>query len=340
MLDHDIIVIGASAGGVSALQALVKDLPPTLPAALFIVLHIPPERPSHLPHILSRAGPLPAAHAQDGEAITSGRIYVAPPDHHLLLEREQVRVTRGPKENRMRPAVDTLFRSAAYTYGPRVIGVVLSGSLTDGTAGLWAVKYRGGIAVVQAGDEALYPGMPQSAMQHVAIDYQLPVAEIASLLVRLSREAAAEEGGYPVSEAMEIETQIAREDNALEAGVEKLGRPSSYTCPDCHGSLLQIQEGGLVRFRCHTGHAFSPESLLAELTTSIDDTLWTTIRAVEESVRLLQQFARQAKDQGDGLMAERLQHKAREAQQRADLVRQAALHHEALTQEKLNAEVA
>jgi two-component system, chemotaxis family, protein-glutamate methylesterase/glutaminase len=270
MPHHDIIVIGASAGGVSTLQALVMDLPSTLPAALCIVLHIPPEHRSHLPHILSRAGSLPAAHAVDGEDIIPRRIYVAPPDHHLLVEPGQVRVTRGPKENRTRPAIDPLFRSAAYVYGSRVIGVVLSGTLTDGTAGLWAVKYRGGIMVVQTPSEALYSGMPYSAMQHVAIDYELPIAEIAQLLVRLSRELAAEEGGYPVPENMEIETRIAHEVNALQTGVERLGTPSSYTCPECHGSLLQIQEAGLVRFRCHTGHAFSPESLLADLTTSID----------------------------------------------------------------------
>ena len=192
MAGHDIIVVGASAGGPESLQLLMSALPPELPAALFVVVHFPPGSRSFLPAILSRAGPLVATHATDGEAIRHGHVYIARPDHHLVLERGYVRVTHGPKENRFRPAVDVLFRSAAYAYGPRVIGVILTGQLDDGTAGLWAVKDRGGLAVVQDPQDALSPSMPRSALQHVAEDYCLPIAEIGPLLERLTGEPAEE----------------------------------------------------------------------------------------------------------------------------------------------------
>ena len=186
MIGHDIVVVGASAGGVEALTRLVRTLPEDVPATLFVVLHLPADGKSHLPQILTRNGPLLASHPSDGEAIQQRRIYVAPPDHHLVVGRGYVRVIRGPKENGHRPAVDTLFRSAARAYGRRVVGVVLSGSLDDGTAGLQAVKLRNGVGVVQSPDEALFAGMPTSALENVQIDHCLGVAEIGSLLVRLA----------------------------------------------------------------------------------------------------------------------------------------------------------
>ena len=185
---RDIIVIGASAGGVEALSQLARHLPADLPAAVFVVLHVPPYSPGLLPRILSRSRTLPASHPADGEAIRNGRITIAPPDHHLLLEGGRIRLTRGPRENGHRPAVDPLFRTAACSFGPRVVGVVLSGTLDDGTAGLAAIKQRDGVAVVQDPDEALYTGMPRSAMESVAVDYCLPINGIAELLVRLARE--------------------------------------------------------------------------------------------------------------------------------------------------------
>jgi len=194
MAGHDIIVVGASAGGVEALVEVVRRLPPGLPAAVFVVLHIPAQSPSLLPDILSRSGPLITSHPDDGEKIEHGRIYVAPPNHHLLVERGHVRVVLGPKENRHRPAVDPLFRSAALAYGPRVVGVVLTGALDDGTAGLLAVKRRGGIAVVQDPKDALYAGMPRSALENIVVDYTLPLSDIGPLLKRLVAEQAEEEG--------------------------------------------------------------------------------------------------------------------------------------------------
>ena len=192
MPGHDIIVVGASAGGVEALTSLVRDLPPDLPAAVFVVLHFPPHATSMLPAILNRAGTLPAHHAEDGEAIAHGHIYVAPPDRHLLVEQGVVRVVADPRENGHRPAIDPLFRSAARAHGRRVAGVVLSGTLDDGTAGLQAVKTGGGVAIAQDPTEALYPGMPLSAVENVAVDRVLPVAAIAAYLVQLAREAVPE----------------------------------------------------------------------------------------------------------------------------------------------------
>jgi two-component system chemotaxis response regulator CheB len=179
---HDIITIGASAGGVEAFKKIVHELPPALQAAIFVVLHISPEGPSVLPDILNRAGPLPALHPRDGDKIQLGKIYIAPPDHHLLIRRGHIHLFRGPKENNVRPAIDPLFRTAARAYGPRVIGVVLTGVLDDGTAGLLAIKARGGITVVQDPDDALFSGMPESAMKYADVDHCLPLAFLSPLL--------------------------------------------------------------------------------------------------------------------------------------------------------------
>ena len=201
MPGHDIIVVGASAGGVEALVKLVGQLPLRLPASLFLVLHIPPRSPSLLPGILSRPGPLAASHPEDGEEIRQGHIYIAPPDYHMLIELGYIKLSHGPKENLHRPAIDPLFRSAAYSYGPRVVGVILTGALDDGTAGLMAIKGRAGVAVVQDPADALYPGMPASALEHVQVDCCLPLAEIGAALVRLANQQAQEEGVYPTPEA-------------------------------------------------------------------------------------------------------------------------------------------
>lgn len=188
MFRNDIVVIGASAGGLEGLAQLVHNLPADLPAAIFVVVHLSAKYPSWLPHILQKFGKLPAVHAVDGAAIGFGRIYVAPPDRHLLVKPEYMRVILGPKENRFRPAIDPLFRTAAVAYGKRVVGIVLSGALNDGTAGLFEIKEQGGVAIVQEPLEAIFPSMPQSAIQHVAVDHILPVADIARVLVDLAYE--------------------------------------------------------------------------------------------------------------------------------------------------------
>jgi two-component system chemotaxis response regulator CheB len=295
-------------------------------------MHVAPDSPAILHEILAREGDLPALSARDWEEIRMGHIYVAPPDRHLILDPSgYTRLTKGPKENRFRPAVDPLFRSAARAFGPRVVGVVLTGGLDDGTAGLLAIKQRGGLAVVQDPDDALAPSMPLNAMRHIAVDYCLPLVEVAPLLARLSSKPAEEEGAYPVSEELDIEVKIAQEDKALDAGVMKLGELSPFTCPECHGTLLQMKEGNFLRFRCHTGHAFSASSLLAELTDNVEDTLWTAVRSLQESTMLMRHLAQHLGGNGEGAMAELFLQKAQEAERRADLVRQAVMGHDKMS---------
>jgi two-component system, chemotaxis family, protein-glutamate methylesterase/glutaminase len=317
--------MGASAGGLPAFNRIIKQLPEHLNAAVFIVWHVSPYSSSILPEILNRAGKLQAKHPADGESIEKGRIYVAPPDHHLLLELGQIRLTKGPKENRFRPAVDPLFRSAAYAYASRVVGVVLSGALDDGTAGLWAIKDRGGIAVVQDPADAEQPSMPSSALKNVEVDHCLPISEIPPLLVKLSQESIGEKGERPMSKELEMETRIALGADAAELDVRQLGNISEFTCPDCHGSLIKINNGTLQRFRCHTGHSFGSGSLLAELTDSVEQSLWTTIRAVEERLRLLKHLAQHASELKQTETISSLTREIEENEQQADWLRQAAM---------------
>ncbi len=339
MQGRDIIVVGTSSGGIEALRVLAAGLPRDLKASVFVTLHVAPYSIGILPEILERHGPLPAANAEDWEPIVPGRIYVAPPDRHLLVEASgYVRVTRGPRENRFRPAVDPMLRSAAHAFGPRVVGVILTGWLDDGTAGLWAVKERGGVAVVQNPEEAYAPAMPLNAVRHVEVDHIVALKEVAPLLVRLTETAAGEEGVRAVSEEMETEVKIAREDNALESGIMKWGEPSVYACPECHGVLLQLKEGGNLRFRCHTGHAYSVDSLLAEFSEKTEESLWSAIRAVEEGVLLMRHLAEHFSGGDQDRTARAFLRKAQEAQRRADLVRQAVIEHQGLSTEQVGEE--
>jgi two-component system chemotaxis response regulator CheB len=326
MPGRDIIVVGTSAGGIEALKALVGGLPRDLDASLFIVLHTAPYSPGILPEILGRAGQLPASHARDWEQISPGRIYVAPPDYHLLIERSgYTRVTQGPKENRFRPAVDPLFRSAAHAFGPRVVGVILTGWLDDGAAGLYAVKECGGTAVVQDPQDAEAPSMPLSAVKRVKVDHCVPLAEMATLLAGLVKASGAEEGEHPVSERMETEVKIAREDDALESGIMQWGEPSVFGCPECHGVLLQLEEGAHLRFRCHTGHAYSVQSLLAEMAEKTEETVWSAVRSIEEQALLMRRLAEHVGRHEDGGGAELLLQNAQDTLRRAELVKQATL---------------
>ena len=321
-MPKDIIVVGASAGGIEALRVLTAALPEDLAASLFIVVHTSPEAPGMLADIFNRSGKLPATYVTDRERIEKGRIYVAPPDHHLLIEPNRLRLTRGPKENRFRPAVDPLFRSAAQTYGARVVGVILTGYMDDGTAGLWTVKRLGGTAVVQDPTTALVPFMPRNALIHVKADYCLPLEEIAPLLVRLTTETA--EGDFQVPKEIEIELNIAKEQNAIDAGVLQLGEPSNYACPECHGVLLQMKEGTLFRFRCHTGHAYSVESLLVDITEKMDDALWNSIRAFEEGELFMRHMAEHLDHGENSPSAESFLKRADDTKRRANLMRKAA----------------
>lgn len=283
---RDIIVIGSSAGGIEALQKLIAGLPADLPATILIAQHTSPTSHSALPSILEQAGKLKASFPQDHEPIRPNHIYVAPPNHHLMVEGRLIRLSQGPKENRTRPAADPLFRSAALDFRSRVVGVVLSGTLDDGTAGLWSVKYQGGVTVVQKPEDALFSGMPRNALRHVEVDYCLTLTEIARLLADLARDPVAESEVKPMTDELEIENRIALGDFAALRDVEKLGELTRFTCPDCHGSIWEIHNGDLVRFRCRTGHAYSAKSLLLEQSEATESLNRSLLRASEENTEL------------------------------------------------------
>jgi two-component system chemotaxis response regulator CheB len=307
---HDIIVVGASAGGVEALSTLVGGLPADLPAALFVILHCPPYSESHLPAILAHRGPLPAAHAPHGAAITPGRIYVAPPDHHLLVRDGHVALTRGPRENSSRPAVDPLFRTAARTYGPRVVGVVLSGALGDGSVGLMAIAARGGVTVVQDPEEASFEGMPRTVLTYVRVDHVLRVRQIPALLGRLAREPAAEKGTPTMSDIDEMVPHLMRRDLTAQERNERSGETTVYTCPECGGTLWQIDHNGLVQFNCHVGHAYAPESLLGEMSEDLEAALWRCVRMLAEKATLTRQLAGRLRAAGQETEAARVEEQA------------------------------
>jgi two-component system chemotaxis response regulator CheB len=293
---RDIIVIGASAGGIDPLREIVAAFPPDLRAAVFVVVHISPDCTSVLPEILTRAGPLRAAHCSDRVPVSYGRICMAPPDHHLILDDGHVILSRGPRENNSRPSIDVLFRSAALWYGARVVGVVLSGNLDDGAAGLVAIKDRGGLAIVQDPKEAQFPGMPLAAISNSSPDHVLPAREIGALLARLAaRPIAAPTSLEPPSQDMVRETRIAKADMPDDTPAEDRtppGTPAQFACPECGGTLWEIEDGTMTRFRCRVGHAYSPETLLAEQARAVEEALWMALRALEESETLSRGIAR------------------------------------------------
>lgn len=316
---RNIIVVGASAGGLPALKQLVGFLPPQYDASIFVVTHLQPESRSWLPEILSRAGPIPAVAPDDCTPIQRGRIYVAQPDLHLLLEGDVVRVVRGPQENRFRPSVDVLFRSAAWSYGPKVVGVVLSGYLSDGTAGLWAVKTCGGVAIVQDPADAINPQMPSSAARQIDVDHILPVSEIGPLLVKLAQEPIELPDTFERPEQFKTELEFVKME-ADTSDMQSLGKLSYYTCPSCQGALWELDEGGRLRYRCHTGHAFSQESLLDEQSVGIETALYSALRAVEEKAGVLRRVS--ARHAGaPASMNQDFEDRARDLDRTADVLR-------------------
>lgn len=301
-------------------------MPSDLNAAVIVVLHVPTHATSVLPRILSRAGKLPASHAQDNEEIIFGRVYIAPPDYHLLVKPGYISLVRGPRENNHRPAIDPLFRTAARAYGQRVIGVVLTGVLDDGTAGLQAIKMRGGTAIVQNPEDAVYPGMPRSAIENVDdIDYILPLSEIPSVLVKLANTPIEAEAEKPVSHEMEIETDLVDMDSSTFNNDDRAGKPSTFGCPDCGGTLWELEHKNLLRFRCRIGHAYSLESLLAKQSDALEDALWFALRALEEKASLTKRMAKRMRDRNQGLAAQRLEEQAEDALARANIIRETLL---------------
>jgi two-component system chemotaxis response regulator CheB len=284
MFGHDIIVIGTSVGGVDALQRLIGSLPANLPSSVFVVMHTAPQEPGLLPEILRKTSALPVRHGVEGEKIVHGRVYVSPPDLHLMVNGARIRVARGPKENFHRPAVDALFRTAAESYGPRVVGVVLTGNLDDGTAGLHAIKSLGGVAIVQDPQEAVAPSMPQSALRNVKVDHCLPLAKIGPLLVRLAttRDIPRSKKGLPPKKRF----------MGPKAMEKEFGLPTSFVCPECDGPLWETKPGRSLQFRCHEGHAYSPDSLLADHAEGLERALWSVARTFDERAGLLRRLGK------------------------------------------------
>lgn len=326
MTGHDIVVVGASMGGVDVLTRLVRGLPPGLPASFFIVCHFPPGSQSVLPVILSRSGPLLAVHAADGEAFNPGQIYVARPDQHLLLRPDgRMKLTRGPRENHHRPAVDPLFRSAASAYGARVIGIVLTGSLDDGAAGLLAVRNAGGIAVVQDPADAVMASMPESATRIAGADHVVRIEDMAALLMRLVVQPTRSKGGSPMVDPLENLPHVVDADMQEQIHNQRRGRISMFRCPECGGALWQVNETELMRFRCHVGHAYHAETLFSEQSQALEAALWTAVRTFKERHLLARQLAEQNRGQGNADSAARFEEQAEQAQRYGELIQQYVL---------------
>lgn len=297
---HDVIVIGASAGGLKAVSAVLGALPADLPAAILVVQHLAPDHESILPKLLNDVSDLRVTSPTDGEKVVPGRVYVAVPDHHMLLRDGRVHILRGPQENRFRPSIDALFRSAARAYGSRVIGIVLTGNLDDGTVGLQTIKKRGGITVVQDPDEAEYPSMPKIALRYVKVDHVVPVADAGALLTRLVAQPRAAQDAFPVTPEIEIESAIAEQVmNTKEflENVERIGKRTTYTCPDCNGAIWQIGEGEPLKLRCHVGHSFTGGVFAKEQRRHIETALWSAVRIMEEAVTFSRALGERQREQ-------------------------------------------
>jgi two-component system chemotaxis response regulator CheB len=313
---RDIIVIGASAGGVEALMQMTGRFS-AMEAAIFVVLHSGPNRPSYLYNLLHRQSQeMNVASAENGMAIEHGRMYLSVPDCHLVLEPEHMRLVRGPTENRHRPSIDALFRSAAKAFGPRVIGVVLSGYLDDGSAGLHSIKRAGGLAIVQDPRDAAVPSMPENAIAATNVDYICPVTEIPDLLGRLVKQPlnrnlvslAAHQGG-----------------NGKDELVDPKGTPSAYTCPECHGTLWEVQEGKLLRYACRVGHSFTIESMFHDQSDATERAVWAALRALEERADLSRRMEQRSLSSGLQVVANRYRQLAQAAQKNADVLRKLLL---------------
>lgn len=326
-MPHNIVVIGASAGGVEALMTLVSDLPQDLPAAVFVTHHFPSGSHSVLPTLLQRAGKLPAVHAEDGTGIEVGTIYVAPPDYHLMMRDGQVKLSPGPKENGHRPSIDTMFRSAAQTYGPATVGVILTGMLDDGVSGLMAIKNRGGMALVQDPADAFSPSMPTSAIKRVNVDRVVPISQMGQAITE------AVQGDRQTGDEMDEQTKkLLNEEMKLGNPVPPIDDPSEvpgeltmYTCPECHGSLWELREGDVLRYRCHVGHSYTEESFLSEKTDELESALWTALRSLQEHAVILKRMMSQAEKRGHKISAKRIGENHTEAERRAAVIREVLL---------------
>jgi two-component system, chemotaxis family, protein-glutamate methylesterase/glutaminase len=304
----NVVAVGASAGGVEALIQFAAGLPPELPYAVLVVLHMPAGAPSLLARIVDRNGPLPAVTAEDGAPLEHGRIYVGIPNRHLVVRDRRVMMSEGPTENGHRPAINALFRSVALAFGQRAVGVLLSGVLDDGVLGLAAIRSRSGTTIAQSPSDAIFPAMPQNAIDAGVVDNEVPAAEVGGLLKQLA-DRVFEEPEMEPDTRMELENRIAMARRfSTEFDTEALGSPSGYTCPDCNGSLIAVSDGN---YRCEVGHAWTAEALLRARDEEVDDALWIAVRSLQEKAKLSRRLADQV---SPGLLSERYHALAAEAE--------------------------
>ena len=315
-MSFPVIVIGLSAGGMQPLRKIIASFPADLGAAVLVVQHIPAHAKSNLAEILRQRSKIRVKQAEHGEVLEKNTVYTPTSDRHLLVENDHILITRGPKENRFRPAIDALFRSVAYHYGPRTIGVVLSGALNDGAAGMYTINRLGGHTIVQAPEEADFPDMPRSVVEYVNVDETLPTAEIATSLIELCRTYTHQHQSLVAMEDKErelirLEIKIAQGKDALGNGILEQGHFTPLTCPDCNGAMTEIGHGPVIRYRCHTGHAHTAETLLTGIDDGVERNMWAAMRGMEEGVILLRAMAAHLEVQGEEERAQQLQLRAK-----------------------------
>jgi two-component system, chemotaxis family, protein-glutamate methylesterase/glutaminase len=317
----ELVVIGASAGGLDGLLTIVTQLPPSLAATVVIVMHTNSAGTSYLPEILGRVSRLPVTLAVDRQKLAGGHILIAPPDFHVLINRRSLSLTRGPRENGFRPAIDPLFRTASRAYQSRVMGVILSGALDDGTYGMKVIKEHGGVTVVQDPEEAQIPSMPLSVLSSVKVDHVLSASAIASAIVesvtgeRRNKVVAMKHRKEPEPQDRATTTQV-------EEMVETFGPPSGMTCPDCGGALWEVAEKGLVRYRCHVGHQFTGDGLDSALHDTVEGALWTAVRVLEEQAAMKQRMAERAQGAGLSMVREGFEAGSKDSHRQAQAIRE------------------
>ncbi len=321
MANRDILAIGTSAGGVDALLFLTARLPADFPAAVVVTIHLPSYLPSSLDEILQRGSSLPVGFASEGETIRKGRIYLAPPDRHFLIVDGRAVLGQGPRENNSRPAIDPMMRSVAACCGPHAAGVLLTGTLNDGASGLWALDQCGGVTVVQDPSDAAFPDMPTNALNRLRPDHVIGLAAMPKLLTSLALQPAGEP--VPVPESIRFEIEIARGRNSSIEEMDRLGRRSAFACPECHGVMWEIDEGELVRYRCHVGHTYTAELMSLAFDDNLRRGLASALRALEERRTLAQNLERQATRNGKPMLAASWSRRAEEFEKELDVIRRA-----------------
>lgn len=319
-----VVVIGGSAGALGPLSLIAGDLPPGFCGCVLVVLHV--GAPSYLPQILQRAGVLPVEHAADGHLLQPGKIFVAPPGVHLVIDKGRMQLANGPRQNGSRPAIDPLFLSAARDYGKRVIGVILSGALDDGSAGMAAIKNARGTTIVQDPADASSPEMPRNAMAATNVDYILRGDKIGVKLNELAATPRRADGkSQPQRVAKISERHMMVESSESDPTADPAGKITTMTCPECGGTLWELREGKILRFKCHVGHSYSPQSMIAAQSNSVEEALWVAMRSLKEKSRLFTKLARDARDQARRHSEKHYAKAAEEFEKRAELLRRGLL---------------